>query len=88
MLSVVTDSTAIPRRALHLEQRHRRDPAGSGGRLQWRPGVRFDNIIQVLSGGKYATSETATWGEGDWNSNDLFDFDDFDDIFDALVTGN
>jgi hypothetical protein len=38
----------------------------------------------VLSGGKYETGQSATWGEGDWTDDDRFDFDD---IFASLVTG-
>ena len=59
----------------------------------------FDDVLMVLSVGKFETGRRATWGEGDWNGapgtssnvpgnppqgNGFFDFDD---ILAALRTG-
>jgi hypothetical protein len=48
---------------------------------------RFDpsDIVLVMLGGKYLTSEYATWREGDWNGDGRFDSLD---IVAALRTGN
>ena len=47
--------------------------------------LAMSDIVQVLQSGKYLTGLPATWQEGDWNSDGVFDQLD---IVAALQWGN
>ena len=41
------------------------------------------DFVFVFTAGKYETGEAATWGEGDWDGNQLFESTDFVAAFSA-----
>ena len=61
---------------------------GSPGRPRLVPGDanhdrRFDShdLVFVMTAGKFNTGKPASWEEGDWNADGVFDHDDLSDVF-------
>lgn len=79
-----TDDDGLHGRELWVLREDLSDPLAAGDADR---NLQFDqqDIAQVLQGAKYLTGEPATWEQGDWNSDGVFNQLD---VIAALQTGN